>query len=154
MDKFFIFSTIGIAVIAFVFAFWLYIWVSKQPSSNKKVASIGELIRNGANVFLRKEYLVLAKFSGVIAILIFIFLPEPIWKGKILENLTMFIAYLFGTGLSALAGKIGIQVATIANVKTAEAAQKGIKPSFLSGFRGGAVMGMAVVGASLLGVAL
>jgi K(+)-stimulated pyrophosphate-energized sodium pump len=44
--------------------------------------------------------------------------------------------------------KIGIQIATIANVKTAEAAQRGIRPSFLCGFRGGAVMGMAVVGAS------
>ncbi len=154
MEKYFILSTIVISIIAFVFAFWLYLWVSKQPSSNKKVASIGELIRKGANTFLKKEYIVLAKFAGIIAILIFVFLPEPIWKGNILNNLTMIIAYLFGTGLSALAGKIGIQVATIANVKTAEAAQQGIKPSFLSGFRGGAVMGMAVVGASLLGMAL
>lgn len=154
MEKFFVLSTIVISIIAFAFAFWLYSWVSKQPSSNKKVASIGELIRKGANTFLKKEYIVLAKFTGIVAVLIFIFLPEPIWKGKILDNLTIFIAYLFGTGLSALAGKIGIQVATIANVKTAEAAQKGIQPSFLSGFRGGAVMGMAVVGASLLGVAL
>lgn len=56
---------------------------------------------------------------------------------------------------SAVAGKIGIQVATIANIKTAEAAQRGgLKPSFLSAFRGGAVMGMAVVGSSLLGVTL
>jgi len=154
MEKFFVLSTIVISIIAFAFAFWLYSWVSKQPSSNKKVASIGELIRKGANTFLKKEYIVLAKFTGIVAILIFIFLPEPIWKGKILDNLTIFIAYLFGTGLSALAGKIGIQVATIANIKTAEAAQKGIQPSFLSGFRGGAVMGMAVIGASLLGVAL
>ena len=154
MEKFFVLSTIVISIIAFAFAFWLYSWVSKQPSSNKKVASIGELIRKGANTFLKKEYIVLAKFTGIVAVLIFIFLPEPIWKGKILDNLTIFIAYLFGTGISALAGKIGIQVATIANVKTAEAAQKGIQPSFLSGFRGGAVMGMAVVGASLLGVAL
>ena len=66
----------------------------------------------------------------------------------------MALAYIFGTIFSAFAGKIGIQIATIANVKTAEAAQKGIRPSFLSGFRGGAVMGMAVVGASLLGVSL
>ncbi|HOH58482.1 MAG TPA: sodium-translocating pyrophosphatase [Bacilli bacterium] len=154
MEKYFILSTIVVSIVAFVFAFWLYLWVSKQPSSNKKVASIGKLIRKGANTFLRKEYIVLAKFAGVIAILIFVFLPEPIWKGNILANLTMLISYVFGTGLSALAGKIGIQVATIANVKTAEAAQKGIKPSFLNGFRGGAVMGMAVVGASLLGIAL
>jgi K(+)-stimulated pyrophosphate-energized sodium pump len=64
----------------------------------------------------------------------------------------MAVAYLFGTVFSAIAGKVGISIATIANIKSAEAATKGIKPSFMSGFRGGAVMGMAVVGASLLGV--
>ena len=66
----------------------------------------------------------------------------------------MAIAYIAGALFSAVAGKIGIQVATIANMKTAESARKGIRPAFMSGFRGGAVMGMAVVGASLLGVTL
>lgn len=66
----------------------------------------------------------------------------------------MTIAYLAGTFFSAVAGKIGISIATIANIKTAEASTKGIKPAFLAGFRGGAVMGMAVVGSSLLGVTL
>ena len=65
----------------------------------------------------------------------------------------MAIAYLCGTVLSAIAGKIGILVATLSNARTAEAAQKGIKPAFLIGFRGGAVMGLLVVGCSLLGVA-
>jgi K(+)-stimulated pyrophosphate-energized sodium pump len=83
-----------------------------------------------------------------------VFLPSPVWNGDILDNVIMASAYIFGTIFSGVAGKIGIQVATIANVKTAEAAQKGIRPSFLSGFRGGAVMGMAVVGSSLLGMAL
>lgn len=139
---------------AFLFAGWLYLWVKKQPSSNEKIARVGELIRRGANTFLRKEYVVLAKFTLVVAVLIVVFLPTPIWKGDVLGNIVMALAYIFGTIFSAFAGKIGIQIATIANVKTAEAAQKGIRPSFLSGFRGGAVMGMAVVGASLLGVSL
>jgi len=56
----------------------------------------------------------------------------------------MAVSYIFGTVLSALAGKIGIQIATIANIKSAEAAQKGVKPAFMTGFRGGAVMGMAL----------
>ncbi len=152
----FIISSIVISLLAFVFAGWLYSWVKKQPSSNKKIAKVAELIRKGANTFLKKEYIVLAKFAGAAAILIFIFLPQPIWnKGAdILEHFEMALAYLFGTIFSAFAGKIGIQVATIANKKTAEAAQRGIRLSFLSGFRGGAVMGMAVVGASLLGVSL
>lgn len=65
----------------------------------------------------------------------------------------MALAYLAGTALSAVAGKIGILVATHANGRAAEGAQHGIKPAFLIGFRGGAVMGLAVVAFSLLGVA-
>lgn len=104
---------------------------------------------------LRREYLLLARFTAIAAVLIVIFLPKPIWTGSnIADNIWMALAYIFGTVLSALAGKIGIQVATIANMKAAEAAQKGVQPAFMTGFRGGAVMGMAVVGSSLLGVAL
>ncbi|MBN2540086.1 MAG: sodium-translocating pyrophosphatase [Bacilli bacterium] len=149
----FLFSLL-ISIAAFLLAGWLYSWVNKQDSNNEKINGIAALIKSGANTFLKKEYIILAKFAGVLAVLIFVFLPEPIWKGSIGQNLTMAFAYLFGTVFSAFAGKIGIFVATIANKKTAEAATKGIKESFLSGFRGGAVMGMAVVGASLLGVTL
>jgi K(+)-stimulated pyrophosphate-energized sodium pump len=130
----------------------LYKWVRKQPSSNKRIAEVGNLIRNGADTFLNKEYRVLARFAGVAAILIFIFLPSPVWMGNVSKNITMAIAYIAGTIFSAVAGKIGMNIATIANTKAAEAAVKGIKPSFMAGFRGGAVMGMAVVGSSLLGV--
>jgi K(+)-stimulated pyrophosphate-energized sodium pump len=150
----FIFIGIGIAVLAFMFAVWLYMWVIAQPKANQKIQTIGEYIRQGAFTFLRKEYIVLARFAIVLALLIFVFLPSPIWKGEWLENLTMMLSYLFGTAFSAIAGKIGIQIATIANTKAAHAAQIGIRPAFLSAFRGGAVMGMAVVGASLLGVSL
>ncbi len=146
--------SILISVIAFAFAAWLFLWVKRQPSENEKIAKAGGLIKNGARTFLRKEYIVLAKFAGVAGILIFLFLPTPVWKGNILANVTMLASYISGTVFSAIAGKIGIEVSTIANVKAAEAAKKGIKPSFMAGFRGGAVMGMAVVGASLLGVTL
>lgn len=136
-------------------AAWLYSWVKSQPSSNARIAEIGEYIRQGANTFLKREYLVLARFTAIIAVLIVIFLPKPIWSGHgFSNNITMAVSYIFGTVLSALAGKIGIQIATIANIKSAEAAQKGVKPAFMTGFRGGAVMGMAVVGTSLLGVTL
>jgi len=150
----FLLLSIMVALGAFGFAVWLYFWVKKQPCENAKIKTIGEYIKSGANTFLRKEYLVLARFAGVAALLILIFLPDPIWKSGILDNITMCGAYLLGTVFSAIAGKIGIQVATIANVRTAEAAQKGIRLSFLSGFRGGAVMGMAVVGTSLLGITI
>lgn len=152
----FLIISILVSFLAFAFAVWLYRWVLAQPSSNKRVQEVGGYIRKGANTFLRKEYLVLTKFCGGAALLIFLFLPSPIWKGgSILHNLTIVLAYICGTVFSAIAGKIGIQVATIANIKTAESAQNGgLKPSFLAAFRGGAVMGMAVVGSSLLGVTL
>lgn len=147
-------AAIVVSLIAFGTAVWLYKWVSSQPSSNAKIAEIGKLIRNGANAFLRKEYKTLTVFCGVAALLILLFLPVPIWKGSPVNNITMALAYIFGTVFSGIAGKIGISIATIANVKSAEAATKGIEKSFMSGFRGGAVMGMAVVGSSLLGVSL
>ena len=140
-------------VIAFAFAAYLHLWVKKQKTENKKIMEVSALIKAGANTFIRKEYRILAVFAGVAAVVIFVLLPSPIWQGDILRNLSMAIAYIAGTTLSAIAGKIGIIVATLANSRTAEAAKKGIKPSFLIGFRGGAVMGLAVVGFSLLGVA-
>lgn len=138
--------------IAFAFAAYLFAWVQKQKSENAKIVEVSALIKAGANTFLRREYRVLAIFAGIAAVIIFILLPSPIWKGNFLKNLSMALAYLAGTILSAIAGKIGILVATSANSRAAESAQKGIRPAFLVGFRGGAVMGLAVVGFSLLGV--
>ena len=139
-------------VIAFAFAVYLHLWVKRQPAENKKILEVSSLIQAGANTFIRREYGVLAKFAGVAAILIFLFLPEPIWNGNIPTHIAMAVSYLAGTILSAIAGKIGILVATSSNSRTAEAAQKGIRSAFLIGFRGGSVMGLAVVGFSLLGV--
>ena len=139
--------------LAFAFAAYLYLWVKKQKTENAKIQEVSLLIKQGANTFMRREYKVLAKFAGVAAIVILILLPSPIWTGDFLDNIKMAVAYLCGTALSAIAGKIGILVATLSNARTAEAAQQGIKPAFLIGFRGGAVMGLLVVGCSLLGVA-
>jgi K(+)-stimulated pyrophosphate-energized sodium pump len=147
-------ASIIVSILAFIAAFWLYRWVNKRPSSNERIAHVGKLIRNGANTFLVKEFKVLSRFCGVIAVVIFLFLPDPIWEGGLLDNVLMALSYIFGTCFSGAAGKVGISIATIANIKSAEASVKGIRPSFMAGFRGGAVMGMAVVGSSLLGVTL
>jgi K(+)-stimulated pyrophosphate-energized sodium pump len=146
---------IAISILAFGVAAYFYLWVKKQPSSNATIQKVGVLINKGANTFLKREYMLLARFAGVAAVLILLFLPKPIWMGgNVMPNVQMALSYVFGTFLSALAGKIGITVATIANMKAAEAATKGIRPSFMAGFRGGAVMGMAVVGASLMGITI
>ena len=142
-----------VVVIAFAFAVYLYLWVQRQKMSNRTIIEVSALIKQGANTFIRREYKVLAIFAGIAAIVIFILLPSPIWNGEITQNLAMALSYIAGTILSAIAGKIGIMVATHANGRTAEEAQNGIRAAFLIGFRGGAIMGLAVVAFSLLGVA-
>ena len=140
-------------VLAFAFAAYLYMWVKKQKTVNAKIQEVSALIKEGANTFMRREYTILAKFAAVAAVLILLFLPSPIWQGDPVPNISMAVAYIAGTVLSAIAGKIGILVATLSNGRAAEGAQKGLKPAFLIGFRGGAVMGLLVVGCSLFGVA-
>ena len=141
------------AVIAFLFALYLFLWVRKRKVENPEIERISALIKEGANTFLRREYKLLAAFAGGVALLILLVFPKPIWNGQALENVLTALAYLAGTALSALAGKIGILVATLSNGRCAEAARKGLKDAFLIGFRGGSVMGLLVVGCSLFGVA-
>ena len=140
-------------VIAFAFALYLYLWVKKMKVQNQRIDEISKLIKKGADTFMNREYRILGIFAAVVAVIIFLILPQPIWEGQILSNISMVLAYIAGTVLSAIAGKIGILVATLSNGRTAESATKGIKSAFLVGFRGGAVMGLLVVGCSLFGVA-
>lgn len=146
--------SILVSVLAFVVAGYFYSWVSKQPTANDKIKKVGGLIRKGSFTFLKKEYSILTTFVFIISVLILFFFPEPLWKTtNQLNNVGMAFAYILGSVLSGMAGIIGISIATIANVKTATMAQKSLKKSFVCGFRGGAVMGMAVVGTSLAGAA-
>ncbi|MGI6147868.1 MAG: sodium-translocating pyrophosphatase [Limnochordia bacterium] len=140
------------SLLAFALAACLSSWVRQQPPGGKEVNRIGGLIAQGARTFLRREYTLLGWFVLGASILIILFLPRPFWQGSIKDNLWLAAAYIAGAVFSGFAGYVGMAVATMANTRTAEAATKGKVPAFLTGFRGGAVMGMAVVGASLLGV--
>jgi K(+)-stimulated pyrophosphate-energized sodium pump len=116
---------------------------------------IAAAIKEGADAFLRREYTVLAMFVVVVAVVICIFLPKPLWEPHdMLINIQLALAYMFGSFCSALAGYLGLNVATKANAKVANAAQKGLNKAFPIGFRGGAVMGLAVVGLGLLGISI
>lgn len=145
---------IAVSLLAYVIAIIFYYKVSKLPSGNEKIERIGFYIRKGSYTFLKREYKILFAFALLVSIIIFVFFPNPIWNQvSIIPNIQMVIAYLGGTILSGLAGFVGIKIATIANVKAAIAAKEGIRRSFMAAFRGGAVMGMAVVGTTLLGAA-
>ena len=143
-----------ISIASFVVAAYFYQWVKKLPVANARMEEVGKLIRDGAFTFLKREYRILGIFSAVVVVLIVLFFPEPIWHGAAGKNILMAVVYLFGTALSGLAGYVGISIATLSNVRSATAAQESIQKSFMAGFRGGAVMGMAVVGTSLAGAAI
>ena len=104
-----------------------------------------EAIQEGARAFLRREYKAVAIFVAVLAVLIALLLDNGVLSA---------IAYVVGAAFSALAGFIGMTVATLANARTAEAAKAGPQVALPLAFRGGAVMGFSVAGLSLVGVAI
>jgi len=143
-----------IAAIAIGVAVYFYKWVQNLPVAEGNIAQIGQLVRNGAFTFLKREYRILAIFVGIVAVIILIIFPSPIWAGNIGSNIFAAVSYIAGSVLSAIAGYVGISIATLANVRSASAAKKGLAPAYMAGFRGGAVMGMAVVSTALAGAAL
>ena len=143
------------ALISLLVALYLYFYVKKQDAGTKKMREISDAIREGANAFLKREYTTLAIFAVVVAVLLGIFVPKPIWITETpIKNISLALAYVFGSFSSALAGFFGMDVALRANVRTANAARKGLNKAFPIAFRGGAVMGLSVVGLALLGVSI
>jgi K(+)-stimulated pyrophosphate-energized sodium pump len=142
------------AVISIIVGLVFYRYVEKQDSGNEKMREISDAIRQGAQAFLKREYTVLFMFVGVVSVLLLLFLPTPIWAGDPLKNVAIMLAYMFGSSFSALAGYLGLTIATKANAKVANSAQQGLNKAFPIGFRGGAVMGMSVVGIGLLGISI
>jgi len=142
------------SIVSILVGLFFYRYVDKQDSGNEKMREISDAIRTGARAFLKREYATLALFVGVIAVLLLLFLPKPIWSGNPLNNVALAIAYIFGSSFSALAGFLGLTIATKANAKVANGARQGLNKAFPIGFRGGAVMGFAVVGIGLLGVSI
>src|SRR4030066_2045756 len=139
------------AAISILVSLYFYRYVEKQDSGTEKMREISDAIRAGARAFLKREYTVLFMFVGVISVLLLIFLPTPIWTGTPLNNISLMLAYIFGSSFSALAGFLGLNIATKANAKVANGAQQGLNKGFPVGFRGGAGMGFSVAALGLLG---
>ena len=134
-------------ILALVFVFLKNRWVSKQEVGNEKMAKIANNIAIGAMSFLKAEYKVLLIFVAAVAILLFL-------KGDYEEFSNGMIAFSFivGAVCSALAGYIGMRVATKANVRTTQAARTSLGKALEVAFAGGSVMGMGVVGLGVLGL--
>ncbi|MEY4300535.1 MAG: Inorganic pyrophosphatase, partial [Verrucomicrobiota bacterium] len=134
-------------VVALIFTFLRSRWISRQPAGNEQMERIGNFIQEGAMAFLKAEYRVLAIFVVVVAALL-------AWQGSAEPESSPLVAVSFVSGAlcSALAGFIGMRVATKANVRTTNAARTGLNEALRVAFNGGSVMGMGVVGLGLLGL--
>ena len=143
MDKIIYLAPV-MAVLALLFAVYKIVYVGKQDAGNDRMKEIAGSISDGARAFLFAEYKILVVFIVVLFVAI----------GLGLGNWTTAGCFLCGAVFSILAGYIGMNVATKANVRTANAAQHGMNKALAIAFSGGSVMGMCVVGLGLLGASV
>ena len=134
-------------IVALLFAIYLFFSVKKQSPGNEKMQELSNAIREGAMAFLKSEYKVLVVFVVVVAGLLFVasFVEETMHWG-------LSLAFVIGAIFSAVAGNIGMRMATMANARTAEGTKKSLSKGLTIAFSSGAVMGMCVVGLGVLGV--
>lgn len=136
-------------VLGLLFVFVKNQWIGKQEVGTERMARIAKNIADGAMSFLRAEYKILGIFVACVAVLLF-------FKGSNEANSNGMVAVSFVAGAicSALAGFIGMRVATKANVRTTQAARTSLGKALEVAFAGGAVMGLGVVGLGVLGLSL
>ncbi len=134
-------------LLALLFVFIKNSWVSKQEIGNDKMEKISKNIADGAMSFLKSEYKILSIFVFSVAILLY-------FKGsnEVGSNGMVAFSFVVGAICSALAGFIGMKVATKANVRTTQAARKSLGKALEVAFAGGSVMGLGVVGLGVLGL--
>ncbi|MCB0586245.1 MAG: sodium-translocating pyrophosphatase [Phaeodactylibacter sp.] len=135
-------------VLALLYTFWRSSWVSRQEVGTERMARIAKNISEGAMAFLKAEYRVLSIFVIAVAILLGI---SGTTEGS---SPLIALSFVLGAICSALAGFIGMKVATKANVRTTNAARTSLGKALEVAFAGGSVMGMGVVGLGVLGLGL
>ncbi|HUK80939.1 MAG TPA: sodium-translocating pyrophosphatase [Nitrososphaerales archaeon] len=138
---------LGLALLALVYAAFLWTYLRRQNRGSEKMVEISDAVREGAGAFLSREYRVIAPIAVVIVILIFGLIDYPNGTGGATAA-----GFAIGATLSALAGYIGMAVTVRTSSRTAEAAKSGLGRALTLSFRGGGVMGMTVVGFDLLGL--
>jgi len=134
--------------IALLFALALFFLIKKQSAGNEKMQELSSAIREGAMAFLKSEYKVLVIFVIVIAVLLF---GASFIEGSYMDQ-GLSVAFVIGAIFSALAGNIGMRVATLANARTANATKKSVSKGLSLAFSSGTVMSMCVVGLGVIGV--
>jgi K(+)-stimulated pyrophosphate-energized sodium pump len=141
---------LGCGFAALVFAFIKAQWIQRQDAGTDRMKEIGAAVREGAMAFLAREYKVLAIFIVVVAGLL-AFLNMKFTGNRSLGLVSA--SFVIGALCSVLSGYFGMRVATSANMRTTNAARKGLPQALAVAFAGGSVMGMCVVGLGLIGLA-
>ena len=139
-----LYAAVGAGVLALLYAAIRTRWIYRQKVENKKLERISGFISDGAMAFISREYKTLLPFVVVIACVLAL-----INKGSLRYQA---VAFVIGAVCSALAGFIGMRVATASNSRTTAAAEKGLGAALKVSFSGGSVMGMSVVGLVLVGL--
>jgi K(+)-stimulated pyrophosphate-energized sodium pump len=134
-------------LIGLIYTLWKFFWVSKQDAGTDRMKEISKYIADGAMAFLRAEWKILTYFVLIVGVLLG-------YMGSRSEesHWSIALAFVLGAFFSALAGYIGMRVATKANVRTAHAARTSLSKALNVSFTGGAVMGMGVAGLAVLGL--
>ena len=137
----------ALGVLALLFTWWKTQEINATPEGSERMSKIAASIQEGAMAFLKAEYRILVVFVAGVAALLY-------WSGSNNENSHALVAVSFAVGAlcSALAGYLGMKVATKANVRTANAAKDSLGKALEVAFSGGAVMGLGVVGLGILGL--
>ncbi len=142
------YAILAMGIVGLLFTVWRSLWVSRQEAGTEKMVKISRYISEGAVAFLRAEYKVLAIFVVAVAVILALTNRTPESSPLIA------VSFVLGAFSSALAGYIGMRVATKANVRTTNAARKSLSDALVVAFNGGAVMGLTVVGLGVVGLSL
>ena len=144
------------AVVSLLTAGILFLRVQRINVVNEDVKNIGDLIKEGAMAFLKREYTVLSMFVIAVFVILVVFIDLDVFGiiGTSQGNINMSMSYLIGAAGSALAGYFGMAAAVRGNSRTTEASQKSLNNGLRVAFSTGAVPGFAVVGIGLLGVSV